>query len=532
MLHLLASTALACGGLFCDTAIPVSQIGEAVVFAVDPEDGTTTMHVTVRYAGDAEAFAWVLPVPAEPEVLRSSASLFTRLDIATRPTWRFQMRDVGCRGDQPDFGMESDTDTDTDADSDTDTDADTDVGSVVVTSQQRVGPYESVVLASSDVTAVQLWLQDHGYAVPAGTDALLAPYASETSHFLALRLASDRTVGDLEPVALRFAGTEPSLPIQLTAVAVEPDMPIDVFLLGPSRALPSNYLHFEPNPLRVDWWDPYTDEVNRLSRGADEAGGRAFTTAFAGSPNIPLGLPRESQLAELRMQSTLFGWLDWMTIVLQPFSADGPSPAELAAIVDLPPDAPVSPEDLFACWWCYPSMDRPLDGVVATARLDEAVLAPLRDAAELLERASTLTRLQTTMSAAEMTVDPAFRFVDGLDDVLSTRVLELGRMCNGRTADSTRYDVRVGDLAFQAPSDAELRARGTSLREWLLQASDHETLTVGELTPRGLENLVDNSGDIEELGMACGCSSQGGPLGALLGVPFLLVSVARGRGRA
>ena len=87
-------------------------------------------------------------------------------------------------------------------------------------------------------------------------------------------------------------------------------------------------------------------------------------------------------------------------------------------------------------------------------------------------------------------------------------------------------------VTFQAPSDAELRARGTTLREWLLQASGHETLTVGELTPRGLENLVDNSGDIEELGMACGCSSQGGPLGALLGVPFLLVSVARGRGRA
>jgi hypothetical protein len=78
-----ASSAWACGGLFCSPAQPVVQEGEDILFVVDGDD--VEMHVRIRYAGPAEEFAWIVPVP--PDVLEDFLSLgleaaFSALDAA------------------------------------------------------------------------------------------------------------------------------------------------------------------------------------------------------------------------------------------------------------------------------------------------------------------------------------------------------------------------------------------------------------------------------------------------------------------
>ena len=62
------STALACGGFFCNNE-PIEQSAEQIVFEVDSGKGTVTTHVQISYEGTAEAHAeggvpnWTLTLP-------------------------------------------------------------------------------------------------------------------------------------------------------------------------------------------------------------------------------------------------------------------------------------------------------------------------------------------------------------------------------------------------------------------------------------------------------------------------------------
>ena len=82
--------AAACGGTFCDagpTVMPVDQTGESIVFWID-EGGAepfTEAHIQIQYEGDAERFAWIVPVMEVPEVLVGSQALFDNMLAATVP---------------------------------------------------------------------------------------------------------------------------------------------------------------------------------------------------------------------------------------------------------------------------------------------------------------------------------------------------------------------------------------------------------------------------------------------------------------
>ena len=76
-------TALACGGFFCELALPVVQTGEAIVFGV--EGNKVTMHVQILYQGPAEGFSWVLPVPFKPNVAVGLDRIFTAMFTQTLP---------------------------------------------------------------------------------------------------------------------------------------------------------------------------------------------------------------------------------------------------------------------------------------------------------------------------------------------------------------------------------------------------------------------------------------------------------------
>ena len=79
------SHAFACGGFFCNSLEPVDQSAERILFAVDDQAGTVTAHVQIFFEGDADDFAWVVPVPSIPELFLSTDSLFTVLDERVGP---------------------------------------------------------------------------------------------------------------------------------------------------------------------------------------------------------------------------------------------------------------------------------------------------------------------------------------------------------------------------------------------------------------------------------------------------------------
>ena len=287
-LTLVPSPALACGGMFCDAVQPVDQAAERIVFAWaeddDCDNGLVTVEVQIAYTGDADDFAWVVPVADVPELFVSNDVLFTTLANATFPTFRLDS-DLGeCTS-----GGFAESDADTDADGDADTDSDLGGGGVNVIAEETVGPYDTVVLQATNAGVLVEWLQDQDYAVPSNLEPVLAPYLAEHQYFVALKLSSDKDAGDLSPLGMTYCGRAASIPIQLTSVASIPDLPIEVFVLGPTRAVPDNYFHVRINEAAIDWYAGALNYRDVVKRAADEAAGQAFATDYSGGTSAYAG---------------------------------------------------------------------------------------------------------------------------------------------------------------------------------------------------------------------------------------------------
>src|ERR1700761_7810214 len=74
--------ARAFGGVFSSNDTPIAQTSERILL-VDNPDSTVTAVIQLQYAGPAQKFAWLIPVPGTPQVAVSSNTIFQRLDEAT-----------------------------------------------------------------------------------------------------------------------------------------------------------------------------------------------------------------------------------------------------------------------------------------------------------------------------------------------------------------------------------------------------------------------------------------------------------------
>ena len=84
----------------------------------------------------------------------------------------------------------------------------------------------------------------------------------------------------------REGRTQAGIPIQLTSIAALLDMPVDVYVFSDARVVPKSYLHVEVNDLAVNWTTGGSNYDDVITRAADEAGGQAFATGFAGDSTI------------------------------------------------------------------------------------------------------------------------------------------------------------------------------------------------------------------------------------------------------
>src|SRR5438128_2397754 len=80
-------SARACGCLAApNPASPVVQAGERILFAHDGND--VVAYIQIQYAGNADQFAWLLPLPSVPTLALGTDELFTALGQATQPVYR------------------------------------------------------------------------------------------------------------------------------------------------------------------------------------------------------------------------------------------------------------------------------------------------------------------------------------------------------------------------------------------------------------------------------------------------------------
>ena len=422
------SPSWSCGGFFCSN-LPMNQTSERILFIA--EDEQVSVHVQIQFVGTAEDFAWVLPVPSVPELSVSHNEIFRQLQFATQPTFILDWPEESeCDFRVWPLGAEED--------------AVVVQRDVDVVSEDRVGPYQTAVIRSDDAQAILDWLTSNGYELGDLGAELLAPYVEDGFLFLALRLSADREIGDLQPIAMTYAGTEPMIPIRLTAVATEPDLGVLAWVLGPARAVPTNYLHVRINEALIDWFNGGFNYTDVVTQAANEAGGQSFVTDYAGSPAIMderLFWEDRYDLESLRQAKDPQGFVD--QLLRQGFPrADSQMQALLRRHIPMPQiileegvleivfrgdvDAYREAEEdgtlqAIAEQSFYNNMesyrqyngDIEFDAGAFVVSLDEVVVTPLRKGQQLFSDFDYLTRLFTTLSADEMTLDPVFCIQSG-----------------------------------------------------------------------------------------------------------------------
>jgi hypothetical protein len=474
----------ACGGLFCNRSQPVNQAAERIIFA-ENGDGTVTAVIEIKYEGPSKSFSWVLPVPGVPAVAVSSTTAFDRLQTQTDPQYMLQTSFAdGCGGTTKGLAFPT---------SANDSATAAEHGNVTVLATGTVGPFDyEVIMVKPDLAdpadvAVQ-WLGDNGYDVTALGPDVLRPYLQDQLNLLAFRLSKDSMTGSIRPSVITYQAQMPFIPIRPTAVAANDDMGVMVWVVGESRAIPDNYKALELNEALIDWFNPMRNYDKVVSAAADESGGQGFVTELAA---------KSSTLKNVVLQD--FEQQEWQRISNQQYTSavdfindaksalgqwDGFTDA-LQAAATLP--LGVTIKDLSNCPACYVTDSSfAFDQAAFRKALFEKVYKPMADTEDLLGSRPYVTRLYTTMSADEMTVDPGFNFNADLGDVSNLHTAKQVIACDQSwIATLPQGDVVTGKTANTWPSNS---AKQPSARK-ILQLATQGKGTV----------MVDNSQKITKL---------------------------------
>jgi len=467
ILFLASGQARACGGLFCDrpppdpfAPLPVAQNGENIVFAMtpDPAGGAPTLeaHIQIFYKGDAAKFSWVVPVEAAPELGVGTDRLFSALASATTPQFQATyVTDGTCRtlpvGNTGSGGSASASSGGASG-SGGSTGAGGAAGGVTVSFQGAVGPFDAAVITSTDSGELKKWLIDNGYTVSDGAAALIDAYVAEQKYFVALKLLNGVGVQSIQPIVLKFRAAEPCVPLRLTAIAANPDMPVLLWVLGENRVVPDGYHEIEIDEARINWegaGSNYFGSKGLVSQAANEAGGKAFITEYAGTSSIAqrtVYTNGQFDLARLDAAGTPATYVQ--AFISMGLASDPQALPLLSQYIPMPDavkqmgvTASQFYNNISSYWqqYAFPPFDLP--GL--TKAISQKIVQPRIDAQMMIDAHPYLTRLNTYISPEEMDKDPLFLVNRDLPPFSNVHTAVLRTMCGASEYLSCNAPVRL-----------------------------------------------------------------------------------------
>jgi MYXO-CTERM domain-containing protein len=453
--------ARACGGLFCNRPppnpfdpLPIAQSGENIVFAVttNPATQATTVeaHIQIFYAGPADKFSWIVPVDGVPEVSVGTDRMFTAVGAATQPVFNTEWRTEGTCKPDPAPPFSSGTGSVDASARPFEAGADGASG-VTVDFRGVVGPYDTAIIHSTSSAALIKWLTDNMYFVPDSSIPIMDEYVTENKHFVAIKLLNGKDVRSIQPVVLKFDGTEPCVPLRLTAIAAMKDLPVNLWVLGAARTVPKNYFEIKLNEARINWLSGGGNYNELVKRAADEAGGNAFIAEYAGTARIldrALWPNPQINLALLRVNATPPEFLQML--VAQGLTSYGQTLPLLRVYIPEPQvlkDMGVSEAQFYAnnafYWQRYQADFAPFDPDKLTNEIDKAIVKPLRDGQTMFDAHPYLTRLATFISPEEMNRDPLFIFNEELPPLSNVHISVANILCGQQNYRSCEAPVRL-----------------------------------------------------------------------------------------
>lgn len=205
---LLAPTPSAACGLPLNAHIPAEQA--LITFANGQERIITS--VVLEEAEQNAAVLFPVPAQATVEVIENK-TLFDHLAAATQPeirteeqlVWRMPRSDTA--GGAP---------------------------GATLLSRETIGEYDVAQLSGSSAADVQSWLDTNNFTIPAKANDVLQSYLDDGWLFVAVKLASNPSDGNLAPLSLTFASPRLVYPMRLGALSPQP-LHIELYVVADQR---------------------------------------------------------------------------------------------------------------------------------------------------------------------------------------------------------------------------------------------------------------------------------------------------------
>jgi hypothetical protein len=191
--------------------------------------GNSTEHLilSVSFEGNAEAFAWVIPVPNKPEIAVTDPELFWELSDFTATEFPGGGGGFGC------FGGAG---------------APEDQGGVDVIEEQVVGPYATAILSATNATALADWLNANGYIFPEDGAEIVSEYIEKEWYFVATKINTVEedtgyalAEGAIEPIVLSFASDEIVYPLRITSLSAATSPEVLLYVFADHVMVPEQY---------------------------------------------------------------------------------------------------------------------------------------------------------------------------------------------------------------------------------------------------------------------------------------------------
>lgn len=275
----LACALLACAALtpgdaraFCGFYVAGSgaQLQNAGTHVVLMRDGTrTVLSMQNDYQGPPSDFAMVVPVPVvlhEEDVHTLDRGVFERVNQLAAPRLVEYWERDPCAPEVPMAPRATGRGRVMD---DAARSAPAGAGQVVVEAQFAVGEYEIVILSANDSGALDRWLRQNGYQIPAGAEAVLRPYVQQHMKFFVAKVDVSRVTFEqgravLSPLRVSYESESFSLPVRLGLLNSGGEQELLVHILAPNQRYEvANY----PNvtvPTNINVQDRTRDEFGRF----------------------------------------------------------------------------------------------------------------------------------------------------------------------------------------------------------------------------------------------------------------------------
>lgn len=196
---------------------------EATTVVLMREGTRTVLSMQNDYAGPPEDFAMVVPVPVvlrRDDVRTLERDLFARLERMTGPRLVEYWERDPCAPETIGLGNLGTIGFGSGAGSGSGYGSGGSGSFVRVEARFAVGEYDVVILGSNDSSALDAWLRDHGYRIPAGAAEALRPYVESGMKFFVARVDVDRVRFEggravLSPLRVHYESEQLSLPVRL-----------------------------------------------------------------------------------------------------------------------------------------------------------------------------------------------------------------------------------------------------------------------------------------------------------------------------